>query len=142
MELLHGPAPNVWPARMTAPCQRQTSLIYADKAGASRILAYEITARGGAFVVVSNPLDAVVILQRLEGGVDAFFVSFQDDTVQINSFLAFLSDLYPAIRRIVFGEDRPESVREATSCGPHHGMVLWDRRDYSQLRLALGQALA
>ena len=126
---------------MTDPGRPPTSLIYTDEATGSRQLAFGLTARGDTFIAVSNPLDAVVMLQRFHGVIDSVFVSLQDNHAETSAFFAFLRDVYPAVRRIVFGAQGPESAKLASRCDSHQGVVLWDHRDHAQLHLTLSEAL-
>ena len=126
---------------MKAAERAHTSLIYADAGGASRLVADGLTAGGNAFIVATTPLDAVVILQQLQGSIDAFFVSSRDNPVETQSLCTFLSTYYPHVRRIGFRTDELEPTQWRAGSDAHYLLVLRHQQGRKQLAASIKQSL-
>jgi hypothetical protein len=106
-----------------------STLICADGAGCSELIARGLSLFGRSSTVVYSPLDAIVRLQDVTTTIDAVVVSLQDPEFDISAFFGFLKDEHPHIRRIAFAEHEPRGKISATVRSCQHDMILWDPWD-------------
>lgn len=131
-----GPIPQSFGLRAVIGHPPASTLLYADAAGCSKLLAAGLARLGRHTTTVHSPAEAITLLRYARTVVDIAFVSLQDAGSEISTLFGCLKEYHPRTRRIAFAQHAskcklPPSVR---SC--EHEMILWDpweRMDFDEI---------